>query len=85
MATSWISFGPDLEPMASEARGAARRPAARRDGLRVSGTSEEVIRKLVDAAGTSGGWCELEEVLEGDALRMVYVNSATIRLVIDEE
>jgi hypothetical protein len=85
MATSWISFGPDLEPMASETRGAAQRPAPRRDGLSVTGTSEEVVFKLVQAAGANGGWCELEEVVAADRRRMVYVNGAAIRLVVDED
>ena len=85
MPTSWISFGPDLEPMASESRGAAERPAPRRDGLSVNGTSEEVVSKLVQAGAGRGGWCELEEVLTDDRRRTVHVNCAAVRLVIDED
>jgi hypothetical protein len=85
MPTSWISFGPDLEPMASETRGAAQIPAPRRDGLSVTGTSEEVVFKLVQAAGANGGWCELEEVVAPDRRRTIFVNGAAVRLVVDEE
>lgn len=85
MPTSWISFGPDLEPMASESRDAAQRPAPRRDGLSVNGTSEEVVRKLVEARATGSGWCKLEEVLTDDRRRIVHVNCAAARLVIDED
>ena len=85
MPTSWISFGPDLEPMASESRGAAQRPAPRRDGISVSGTSGEVVSRLVQAAGAAGGWCVLEEVLEPNRRRTVHVNVAAIRLVVDED
>jgi hypothetical protein len=85
MPTSWISFGPDLEPMASESRGAARIAEPRRDGLSVTGTSEEVVFKLVQAAGANSGWCELEEVVAADRRRTVYVNGAAVRLVVDED
>ena len=82
---SWISFGPDLEPMASESRGAARRPQPRRDGLRVSGSADEVAFKLAQAVAAKGGWCELEQILEADSRRRVYVNCAAIRMVLDED
>jgi hypothetical protein len=85
MPTSWISFGPDLEPMASESRGAAQRPEPRRDGLSVDGTGEEVVSKLVRAAGAKVGWCELEEVVAVDRRRTVHVNCAAVRLVVDED
>jgi hypothetical protein len=85
MPTSWISFGPDLEPMASESRGAAQMPGPRRDGLSVTGTSAEVVFKLAQAALANGGWCELEQVVAADRRRTVYVNVAAIRLVVDED
>jgi hypothetical protein len=84
MPTSWISFGPDLEPLESESRGGSQRPAARRDGVSVSGTSDEVVSKLVHASGTTGGWCELEQVLGHGRRRAVYVNVAAARIVVDE-
>jgi hypothetical protein len=71
--------------MASESRGAAERPAARRDGLSVNGTSEEVVSKLVQAGAGRAGWCELEEVLTDDRRRTVHVNCAAVRFVIDED
>jgi hypothetical protein len=85
MPTSWISFGPDLEPLESESRGGSQRPAARRDGVRVSGTSDDVVFKLVQASGTTGGWCELEQVLGDGRRRAVYVNGAAARFIFDEE
>ena len=62
-----------------------QRPAPRRDGLSVSGTSEEVADKLAQAAAVPGGLCELEEVLSADHRRPVFVNGAAIRLVVDED
>ena len=84
MATAWISFGPDLEPLESEARRGALTAPRRRDGVRVSGDATEVVAKLVDARSVSGGWCHLEEVLEDGGLRSVFVNAAAARLVADE-
>jgi hypothetical protein len=84
MPTSWISFGPDLEPLESEARRGAHAAAPRRDGVSVSGTSHDVVSKLIQASGATAGWCELEQVLADDRRRAVYVNGAAARLVIDE-
>jgi hypothetical protein len=84
MATAWISFGPDLEPLESEARRGARTAPRRRDGVRVSGDAEEVVARLVESAGASGGWCRLDEVLEDGARRSVFVNAAAVRLVAEE-
>jgi hypothetical protein len=78
MATSWISFGPDLEPLESESRRGAETPSRRRDGLRVSGTPDEVAAKLVEAAGA---WCRLDEVLDDGDRRPVFVNAGTARWV----
>jgi hypothetical protein len=83
-ATSWISFGPDLEPLESDARRGARMAARRRDGVRVSGEAEAVVAKLVGAADTSGAWCRLEEVLEDGRRRPVFVNAAAARLVAED-
>lgn len=84
MATSWITFGPDLEPLESEARRGAQTAPRRRDGVRVSGEAEEVVANLVEAAAVSGGWCRLEEVLEEGGRRPIFVNAAAARLVADE-
>ena len=84
MATAWISFGPDLEPLESEARRGARTAPRRRDGVRVSGDAKEVVANLVNARSASAGWCQLEEVLEDGGLRSVFVNAAAVRLVADE-
>jgi hypothetical protein len=84
MATSWISFGPDLEPLESESRRGAQTPPRRRDGVRVSGDAEDVAAKLAEAAGTSAAWCRLEEVLEDGGRRPVFVNARAARLVTPE-
>ena len=81
MATSWISFGPDLEPLESEARRGAQTPRRRRDGVCVSGAAEEVVARLAEAAGISCGWSRFDEVLEDGSLRPIFVNAAAARLV----
>jgi hypothetical protein len=81
VATTWISFGPDLEPLESESRRGAQTLPRRRDGIRVAGDAEEVVASLVEAAAVSGGWCRLEEILEDGGRRPVYVNAAVARLV----
>jgi hypothetical protein len=81
MATSWISFGPDLEPRESESRRGARTAPRRRDGVRVSGAAEEVVAELIEAAATSAAWCRLDEVLEDGERRPVFVNAGAARLV----
>ena len=84
MATAWIGFGPDLEPIVSEARRGAKTPPRRRDGVSVSGDAEEVVSSLVEAAEVSGGWCRLEEILEDGGRRSIFVNVAAVRLVADQ-
>jgi hypothetical protein len=84
MATAWISFGPDLEPLEGEARRGARTAPSRRDGVTVRGEAKEVVAKLVEAGAVSAGWCRLEEVLEDGGLRSMFVNAAAVRLVADE-
>ncbi len=83
MATSYVSFGPDLEPRQEAARRGARLLGYRRDGVTVIGSSGEVVSKLVQAQASSGGWCELEQVLPGGERGKVYVNGAAARLVVD--
>lgn len=84
MATAWISFEPDLEPLESEARRGAQTPPRRRDGVRVSGAGEEVVAKLVEAAGTSAAWCRFGQVLENGGRRAVFVNADAARTAADE-
>ena len=84
MATSWISFGPDLEPLESEARREAKTATRRRDGIAVSGAAQEVVAKLVEAAGTSGAWCQFEQVLDEGGRRPVFVNAGAVRFVTEE-
>jgi hypothetical protein len=84
MATAWISFGPDLEPLESEARRGALTAPRRRDGVRVSGDAKEVVANLAEARSVSAGWCRLEEVLEDGGRRSIFVNAAAVRLVVDE-
>ena len=84
MATSWISFGPDLEPLESEARRGARTATVRRDGVRVSGAAEDVVARLVEAMGTSAAWCRLEEAQEDGDRRPVFVNAGAARLVVQD-
>jgi hypothetical protein len=84
-AASWLSFGPDLEPMEHEARRGARTLGPRRDSLLVAGTSEEVVAKLVEACQTTAGWCEVDQVLEDGTHRRAFVNAAAVRWVADRD
>jgi hypothetical protein len=84
MATSWITFGPDLEPLESEARRGAQTPPRRRDGVMVSGAAEEVVAGLVEATRTSAAWCQLEQILEDGHRRPVFVNARAARLITEE-
>jgi hypothetical protein len=84
MATTWISFGPDLEPLESESRRGAQTPPVRRDGISVTGRAEEVANKLIEASGTSAAWCRFEQQVENGGARPVYVNGATVRFVIED-
>jgi hypothetical protein len=81
MASSLINFGPDLEPLASESRRASQFAEPRRDALAVAGACEEVVAKLIAAQGSTGGWCEFEQ-LDG---RRIFINAATVRFVVDAE
>jgi hypothetical protein len=82
---SWLSFGPDLEPMEFESRRGARALGPRRDSLLVAGTSEEVVAKLVEAQRATAGWCELDQVLDDGGHRKAYVNAAAVRWVSDRD
>ena len=84
-AASWLSFGPDLEPMEHEARRGARTLGPRRDSLLVAGTSEEVAGKLVEAQRATGGWCELDQVCDDGTHRKAYVNASAVRWVSDRD
>jgi hypothetical protein len=85
MATAWISFGPDLEPLESEARRGEQTPQRRRDGVRVSGAAEEVVAKLIEAAEASGAWCRLEQVVDKGGRRPVFVNAVAARLITEDD
>jgi hypothetical protein len=82
VAQSWISFGPDLEPLAHQARQQAGTPGGRADGLLVTGSGEEVAARLAEAASSAGGFCALEQVL-GEERRPVFVRAAAVRFVAD--
>ena len=84
MASSWLYFGPDLEPLESESRRASRFAGARRDAVAVDGASDEVAAKLIAAQSTAGGWCELEQLVNDDERRRIFVNAAAVRFVVDE-
>jgi hypothetical protein len=84
MPTSWISFGPDLEPLESEARRGVQTPPRRRDGVRVGGAAEDVVARLAEAAGASGAWCRFDQVLDDGGRRPVFVNAGAARLVAEE-
>jgi hypothetical protein len=84
-AASWLSFGPDLEPMEHEARRGARTLGPRRDSLLVEGTSEEVVGKLMEAQRATAGWCELDQVLDDGTHRRTYVNATAVRWVTDRD
>jgi len=83
MPTSWISFGPDLEPLESESRRGAQTPPRRRDGVRVSGAAEEVVAALVEAESNSCGWSRFDEVLEDGGVHAIFVNARAVRMVIE--
>jgi hypothetical protein len=85
MTTSRLIFGPDLEPLESESRRGAHSPSPRADSLTVAGTSGEVVAKLVQAATTMAGWCELQQALPDDRRRPVDVNAHAVRWVVDED
>jgi hypothetical protein len=84
MASSLLYFGPDLEPLASESRRASQFAGARRDAVSVDGAAGEVVAKLIAAQSDAGGWCELQQLVDGDEPRAIYVNAATVRFVVDE-
>jgi hypothetical protein len=84
-AASWLSFGPDLEPMQHESRRGIRALGPRRDSLLVMGTSAEVVAKLVEAQRASGGWCELDQVLDDGTHRRAFVNATAVRWVSDRD
>jgi hypothetical protein len=84
MASSLINFGPDLEPLQSEARREARFAGPRHDAILVDGASEEVVAKLSAAQGSAGGWCELQQLLDDGGRRTIYVNAASVRFVVDD-
>jgi hypothetical protein len=84
-AASWLTFGPDLEPMEYESRRGAQAAGPRRDGLLVAGSSVEVVAKLVEAQRATAGWCEVEQVLSDGAHRRTYVNAAVVRWVSDRD
>jgi hypothetical protein len=84
-AASWLTFGPDLEPMEYEARRGARALGPRRDSLLVAGSSAEVVAKLVEAQRATAGWCEVEQVLADGTHRRAYVNAAAVRWVADRD
>ena len=85
MSISFVSFGPDLEPLEEEARRGARSAGPRRDGIAVTGAAAEVVEKLRLAQASHGGWCELEQVVDGAEHRPAWVNAATVRLVFELE
>jgi hypothetical protein len=84
-AASWLSFGPDLEPMEYESRRGAQALGPRRDGLLVAGTGEELVAQFVDSQGASGGWCAVDQVLDDGTRRRAFVNAAAVRWVSDRD
>jgi hypothetical protein len=84
MATSRLIFGPDLEPLESESRRGAHNLGPRRDSLAVSGSSAEVVARLVEATANTAGWCELEEALPDAGRRTVFVNAHAVRWVVED-
>ena len=77
-AASWISFGPDLEPLEAEARRRAEAPGARPDGLLVAGAPEGVHRSLAQAGD---GWCRFEQLREDGTSGDVYIQARHVRYV----
>jgi hypothetical protein len=85
MTTSRLIFGPDLEPLESESRRGAHSPGPRHDSLTVAGSSSDVVAKLVQAAASMAGWCELQQELPDDRRRTVWVNAHAVRWVVDDD
>jgi hypothetical protein len=79
---SWVIFGPDLEPLESEARRMAEAPGPRADGLLVAGDIDEVGSALAQAAHGGGGWCRLEHIRPDGAREPVVVQASHVRFVL---
>jgi hypothetical protein len=80
--TSWISFGPDLEPLALESRRMAAVAAPRQDGLLVVGEPSDIVSALARACVEDNGWCELRCVIGDGAQRPVHVQARHARFVV---
>jgi hypothetical protein len=77
----WISFGPDLEPLESEARRRAEPPGPRPDGLLVAGAADEVAAELARACASPEGWSRLEQVGPNGDRRPVHIQARLVRFV----
>ena len=80
MTTSRLIFGADLEPFESESRRGAHSPGPWRDSLTVAGSSSDVMARLVEAAASPAGWCEVQQELPDDRRRTVYVNAHAVEM-----
>jgi hypothetical protein len=81
-AVSWISFGPDLEPLEIDARRLASPPGPRPDGLLVAGDADEVADVLARACASPEGWCRLESVGSNGGRHAVHVQARLVRFVV---
>ena len=79
--TSWISFGPDLEPLSSESRRRAEAPGPRKDGLLVIGEAGEIADILAEACASKEGWCLLERFGTDGDRQPVHVQARLVRWV----
>ena len=52
--------------------------------MEVDGSADEVAAKLIAAQSAAGGWCELQQLVDDEEPRRIYVNGATVRFVVDE-
>ena len=80
-SATWLSFGPDLEPLESESRRRAEAPGPREDGLLVSGEVGEIADILAEACASKEGWCRLDRVVDDGGHEPVHVQARLVRWV----
>ena len=80
-STTWLSFGPDLEPLESESRRRAQAPGPREDGLLVTGEPGAVAEILAEACASTEGWCQLDRLTADGGTETVHVQARLVRWV----
>ena len=80
-AAAWLSFGPDLEPLASESRMRAQASGPREDGLLIAGEAGQIADILAEACASKEGWCTLDRVMGDGVTEPVHVQAGLVRWV----